>query len=850
MPKDKRIYEPGELQKTRDRLGELSREEAKEMQSKLGGEIGYEKTATKVEKGYQKLKDQLPDGGLVDGKATSSAFLQAKGKRKKAVPKLPVVPPGMKFWERLRTNLHLTKMEYSFKTLGQAIFGAFSSKNWQNDMVSRDFVINADHQFAKGIDILVMAVRGLSTRSNKKILQGLRKFPLYLNIIKALREWPIESIHEALLEIQKVPSNINFTDFYPLIQLCMKTVYILSPLSVTGHILPAISKTFELGKIYTTKQPALERLRKHYAIAREEAPIILEKLYTKFYPPLLKFLSPEFVTEEAFYTAYHDRILKMLHLTPETLLYPEKSTGVIPDSSSESKEKAKGEPVELEDYFPEFSLHPLAQKAVEILEVLFPGARWAELEKQPDFLAYYLPFLEFPRGTELLSPADPLQPVLSLVAILQNMLHGFQNCRWGILDEYSTQGHLQQEFEKIVSQLHFFVEEVAGKHYLPLIQELCRQVERDGSIGPEARKKMGKILYIKRNFFLPNLMMPVVDNLKHFPINHPPLSLIVKRALDLLSKVAVEVEQSLFQAQARPHQNIRSQSLHNPKARWRFEIPSPVSNRLSVVFQKVNRVTKEEIGGVEGRTNRKLLFYTISILTYLDDLINQQGSPLYTRGDTPLYRQVSLNDPRPVYTAPSRDTLRLLKKHNEQTLSSGKILVMDENPRDYYDTFLFDDEIERRMEDFKEEKQPFVLGALQIQFHQGLNRAATKARVEEILSEVHPGSDIRTWRDESTLMWISINQDEREGMILKQVLIKGSQESPQPIPLFGFVVPYDGKFNKQKYLDLPYKGASQAEGYPPQVLGMYNPDSKVFRYLEELPAVKPDDSEAKSLEEL
>jgi hypothetical protein len=68
------------------------------------------------------------------------------------------------------------------------------------------------------------------------------------------------------------------------------------------------------------------------------------------------------------------------------------------------------------------------------------------------------------------------------------------------------------------------------------------------------------------------------------------------------------------------------------------------------------------------------MFYTISILTYLDDLITQQGSPLYTRGDTPLYRQVSLNDPRPVYTAPARDTLRLLKKHNEQTLTPERSL--------------------------------------------------------------------------------------------------------------------------------------------------------------------------------
>jgi hypothetical protein len=53
MAKDKRIYEPGELQRIRDRLGEISREEAKEMQEKLGGDIGYEKTSTKVEKGIR-----------------------------------------------------------------------------------------------------------------------------------------------------------------------------------------------------------------------------------------------------------------------------------------------------------------------------------------------------------------------------------------------------------------------------------------------------------------------------------------------------------------------------------------------------------------------------------------------------------------------------------------------------------------------------------------------------------------------------------------------------------------------------------------------------------------------------
>jgi hypothetical protein len=36
MAKDKRIYEPGELQRIRDRLGEISREEAKEMQRSSG----------------------------------------------------------------------------------------------------------------------------------------------------------------------------------------------------------------------------------------------------------------------------------------------------------------------------------------------------------------------------------------------------------------------------------------------------------------------------------------------------------------------------------------------------------------------------------------------------------------------------------------------------------------------------------------------------------------------------------------------------------------------------------------------------------------------------------------------
>jgi len=129
MSKDKRIYEPGELDKTRTNLGELSREEAKKMREKLGGEIGYEKTDPTVDQKYKRLRDQLPGDELVDSKPTSSAFLKGgKSKAKVKKKKLPFQPQGMKRWERFRTNLHLSSIEYGFKSFTKFIWQKFRNK--------------------------------------------------------------------------------------------------------------------------------------------------------------------------------------------------------------------------------------------------------------------------------------------------------------------------------------------------------------------------------------------------------------------------------------------------------------------------------------------------------------------------------------------------------------------------------------------------------------------------------------------------------------------------------------------------------------------------------------------------
>ena len=47
-------YNPGDLDRTRSNLGELSREEAERMSSILGGEIGIEKTDEALQQKYDR----------------------------------------------------------------------------------------------------------------------------------------------------------------------------------------------------------------------------------------------------------------------------------------------------------------------------------------------------------------------------------------------------------------------------------------------------------------------------------------------------------------------------------------------------------------------------------------------------------------------------------------------------------------------------------------------------------------------------------------------------------------------------------------------------------------------------
>ena len=55
-PKEK--YQPGELQRVREKLGSLTRDEAKKMSEILGGEVGIEKTDQNINTRYLELQKQ------------------------------------------------------------------------------------------------------------------------------------------------------------------------------------------------------------------------------------------------------------------------------------------------------------------------------------------------------------------------------------------------------------------------------------------------------------------------------------------------------------------------------------------------------------------------------------------------------------------------------------------------------------------------------------------------------------------------------------------------------------------------------------------------------------------------
>jgi hypothetical protein len=713
--------------------------------------------------------------------------------------------PRMSWLERVKTDFRFAGPGYRVKTRGQAIRLLLSPFWPVPDLIAPSFIQSGDRLYAKPVETLVLAMRGLMSKSYREALQNLRRIPLYNAALTVLREWDVEGINRELTLLQREPRDRTFSDFQPLLTPLLRPLFQLSRLNPHVHILPGLAKMLELGRMYMTNNQERELIQRYYTVAREQLPLVFGDLRQRLYPVLLKLLSDHLLEPEQFYLDKEEAIWALLGLTESDLIkdLPDSLTPQAPVTMTAEPQEAPPEPVPR-----------LARRGFELLDDLFPRAGWQTLEETPDLFSYFQSLLEFPKGSDHIPVDDAIQIIQPLSEVLQQLFYGFQNIEWGTsLNENGEVVRLQEELDKRVARWHFFHEEFFGKNYLPLLQEYCREIERAGPISNDARRREHQLLWFKRNYLLPHLSLPVMDDVRVKSLGYPNLSVQVREMLDLLAPITIELDQK----------GNRSGAIVNPEMKVRFPVSSMVSQRFQHALRRMGAAEGGERRVIDQGNNRALLFYTVALLSSLDDLLSRPTSVLYAKTPKYLYRTSGApGDDKPVYNAPNKNSLSLLKKLNEQLPADIDTVPWPTRGDDLYGSFMVLEDLKLRMREHRAEKKPFCLLAIQ-------GRRTMDREVAQFATGFDADLRLHLMDDGSCCAVLGDTTEEAAEDAARGLLEAAARRDP-PLALAILVVPYAPSWQPDKMLAMPAKGWAAAAAIPPQVLGMWMHGSQTFEF--------------------
>lgn len=633
-------YNPGELQKTRERLGNLSTEEARRMARRLGGEVGVERAEDRVETGYQKLSDlnrrrsdrYLPPepqrGGAVAPPSSESLADRNGGD---AYADRPGNRPG--YFDLLRMNFLAARPEHGIKSLSNAIVSIFSPFAPSSDLVSARFLRYADREIFSPIESLVLGVRQLLARNAKSPAYRLQN-PLLEEILSAIKDWDIEGMSRELARLQRDPRGVTFADCRRLCVMVYRPIVRLEELDPTYHIAAAIKHLHDLDLLTLPKQSSeAGKVRLQYASARDSLIPVFRRIRQICYPLLLKLASPRFIPYPDLLRGERSAVLALLSLTPDEIIRPKELPELLSPQGGGAGGRIEGTAPEGQGAEPQRVEEPTpppdaVTRAMELLDQLFPDAGFARLAEYPDLYPFFQPLFTLPRGMELIPPEDPVHQVVILLAVLQALFYGFRSIRFrSFYDERGAKVAVNETIDSLTGNWHVFLDEVIGKNYAASLDEVCRQLERNRDfLSTDYGDKLeADLQWIKRRFLLPRLPIRASKSVRPaFASTLPQLPETVRDLAAAIDLVLKDVESG------------RSRSIENPWEEFTFAIEDFVSKRVRLILSR--RANPEQYLG-KRLSNVSLMFHAWLVLQLLEYLVTSPDSFYYKpEAHPPLFR--------------------------------------------------------------------------------------------------------------------------------------------------------------------------------------------------------------------
>jgi hypothetical protein len=656
--KEKAIYEPGELGRVREKLGDIDESEAKRMAHILGGEVGTEKEVVKASAKKNGVRRETADLDIPGRKNRKPGrFVETADEADRAgfaaadPSDDPSVQLHTSYFERVKMDRYASQFEFEIKNSLQVFMSMFSFFGEPSDYVNPRFVSRRMNVYYRKIQQLVTATRNLLPRSNARRSERLKKSsPFVYSILDVIRYWNIERIDTDLANIQGRPRSVKVSDFAEILRAVYKPLFFLEKLDQDVHIKGAYKLLYKLISIENPMEPK-EKNQEYIRIALASFADVRREVSFGLYPLLMKHISDRWLPFERIFLERRRRLMAFLDVVENEQIQPvELSPEQVENGNLEAvkeeiqKEQEAAAAEESGENSPDdpktaelrarAAAADAERKAMEhglaVLESIFPKAGWDKLSEFPDLYPYFAGLYGMRRGYELLAPTDPLQQASVLMFIMEDLCVALRNVKFGsVTGSDGSMVNAQEMIGNIVTGWRLYLDNSFGKEYLPRLNEYCRMLEHssDSRSSTYAKRTVNELRWLRRLYFLPYFKF---ESVGPPPFQKPDITSIYVEARTLrkgLTLVAAGLEQGT-KAGGEAAKAL-CQGIDNPWERYNFEVSNPVSRRLDALIPAPKR------------NNAALVFFALSAATVLDYLLNSESSWAYNEQPIYLFRSVN-----------------------------------------------------------------------------------------------------------------------------------------------------------------------------------------------------------------
>ncbi|MCR4789955.1 MAG: hypothetical protein K5839_02625 [Treponemataceae bacterium] len=628
--KPRAIYKPGELDATRRNLGDISEAEAKRVAGILGGEIGIEKSKP-IDTELLRSRQPYAKGQKVSRKTNVNkpskedyaSYSSNKKTEKKA--QLPVLnsKEKTKFDRLMASSAHKIKRPQNFINFLLSIGKA-------PDRVSPSFVTVRLVNDMAHMQKFFTAVKTIISEGDVDYRMKITEFQASrFKFLRFINEFNLNSIKEAHKKIGENPENVTVADMIPFIQEIYRPllkIFYLGEKTVVKYVRDTYNDVTQLSK---TKQAALVGMVRE---ASTEWMYIYNQVIKGLYPLLMRMVCNECLTFAKFFNKYGSKILVFLDMTKFDIILPEEDGGASLKEEeakfkameeAKKKENEKKEE-EAEDFEEESSyqgeMPKSVRQALNALEMIFPDAGWMNLGNGTDLYPYFQPIYKFPDGFNLLSEKNPMQVVIVLLRILEDMFQGCRNIKF-MDDKDLSDDRYKDTISTIFSEWTTYEEDAFERNYIPTMNDLANHLSTQIDFGttPYARKQIASMLWLAKMVFLPYIEYEFFFMEKNnINVSYRPLPNRVRFLKQTWSTLITRIEKERAAAKATGKElNTQLLGSENILDTYTFSVPNTVSRRLDALY------------GLKSRTNLTLLKYTLSVIIVLNWWIWDKNSPAY-----------------------------------------------------------------------------------------------------------------------------------------------------------------------------------------------------------------------------